>query len=93
MFCHIVRIAPAFWLRVQDPADLSFTPLPLLKVSRVLVRLDNVAWLSDQTHRELVYRPFQFQKRRQYVIGAHNETLPVAMRVNNPDCSPLRING
>jgi hypothetical protein len=58
MFCHIVRVAPAFWLHVQDLADLSFTPLPLLKVSRVLVRLDNVAWLSDQTHGELVYRPF-----------------------------------
>jgi len=55
MFCHIVRVAPAFWLRVQDLADLSFTPSPLLKVSRVLVRLDNVAWLSDRTHRELVY--------------------------------------
>jgi len=39
MFCHIVRVAPAFWLRVQDLADLSFTPSPLLKVSRVLVRL------------------------------------------------------
>jgi hypothetical protein len=38
-----------------------------------------------------VYRPFQFQKRRQYVIGAHNETLSVAMRVNNPDCAPFAI--
>ncbi len=27
-------------------------------------------------------------------IGVHNETLSVAaMRVNNPDSSPLRING
>jgi hypothetical protein len=59
MFCHIVRVAPAFWLRVQDLADLSFTPLPL----RVLVRLDNVAWLSDRTHRELVYRRLQFHER------------------------------
>ena len=83
MFCHIVRVAPAFWLRVQDLADLSFTPLPLLKVSRVLVRLDNVAWLSDRTHRELVYRPFQFQKRRQDFFGVHDETLSVTMRVND----------
>jgi hypothetical protein len=37
-------------------------------------------------------RPFQFQKRSQLIIGVHNETLSVvAMRVNNPDCSPLRI--
>jgi hypothetical protein len=37
---------------------------------------------------------FQFQKRCQYFIRTHNETLSVvAMRVSNPDCSPLRING
>jgi len=36
----------------------------------------------------------QFQKRRQYFIGVHNETLSVvAMPVCNPDCSPLGING
>jgi hypothetical protein len=35
-----------------------------------------------------VYRPFQFQKRSQLVIGTHNETLSVAaMRVSNPDCA------
>jgi len=27
------------------------------------------------------------------VIGAHNETLSVAMRVYNPDRSPLHIHG
>jgi len=32
------------------------------------------------------------QKRRQYFIRTHNETLSVAMRVNNPDCRPSRIN-
>jgi hypothetical protein len=45
----------------------------------------------DQTHCELVYRPFQFQKRRQYFVGAHNETLSVAMRVHNPDRSAFAI--
>jgi hypothetical protein len=34
---------------------------------------------------------FEFQKRSQYFIGAHNETLSVAMRVNNPDRSPFAI--
>jgi len=35
-------------------------------------------------------RPFQFQKRSQLFIRTHNETLcVVAMRVCNPDRSPL----
>jgi hypothetical protein len=38
-------------------------------------------------------RRFEFQKRSQLFIRVHNETLPVvAMRVNNPDRSPLGIN-
>jgi hypothetical protein len=45
--------------------------------------------LQGQTHRELVNRPFQLNKRSQYFFGADDETLPVAMRVNNPDRSPL----
>jgi hypothetical protein len=49
--------------------------------------------LRDQTHRELVYRSLQFQKRSQLFIGTHHETLSVAMRVNDPVCSPLRIHG
>jgi hypothetical protein len=32
-----------------------------------------------------VDRRFQFQKRSQLFIGSHDETLSVAMRVNNPD--------
>ena len=36
-------------------------------------------------------RYFQFQKRGQLFIGTHNETLSVAMRVNNPDCSSFNI--
>jgi len=38
--------------------------------------------------------PIQFHKRNQLLAGAHNETPSIAaMRVNNPDCSPLRIDG
>jgi hypothetical protein len=37
-------------------------------------------------------RPFQFQKRRQLLIGLHNETLSlVAMRICNKDRSPVGI--
>jgi hypothetical protein len=34
---------------------------------------------------------FQFYKCSQRFIGTHDETLSIAMRVNNPDCSPLAI--
>jgi hypothetical protein len=45
----------------------------------------------DQTHRELVDRPLQFHERSQHFIGTHDETLPVAMRVHNPDRSAFNI--
>jgi hypothetical protein len=38
-----------------------------------------------------VYRSLKFQKRSQYFIGTHDETLSVAMRVNNPNRSALKI--
>ena len=42
--------------------------------------------LRDQTHRELVNRPFQFHECRQYFIGTHDEALSVAaIRVSNRD--------
>jgi hypothetical protein len=47
--------------------------------------------LGDQTHGELMYRPFQFKKRCQDFIGTHDETLSVAMSVNNPDRSAFKI--
>jgi hypothetical protein len=31
----------------------------------------------------------QFQKRTQYFIRADDETFSAAMRVGNPDCSPV----
>jgi hypothetical protein len=38
-------------------------------------------------------RRFEFQKRRQFFIRTHNATLFVAaMRVNDPDRSPVGIN-
>ena len=36
---------------------------------------------------------FEFYKRRQLFICPHDETLSVAMGVNNPDCSSFGING
>ena len=37
-------------------------------------------------------RPFKFNKRSQLFIRTHNETLFAAMRVRNPDRSPVGIN-
>jgi hypothetical protein len=33
----------------------------------------------------------QLHERSEDFIGAHNETLSVAMRVNDPHCSPFAI--
>ena len=42
---------------------------------------------------EFVSRQLQFYKRSQLFLRVHNETLSVAaMRVGNPDRSPVRIN-
>jgi hypothetical protein len=38
-----------------------------------------------------VYRPLQFHERSQDFIGAHDETLSVAMGVHNPDRLPFKI--
>jgi len=39
-------------------------------------------------------RRFKFKKHSQLFIRSHSETLSVAaMRINNPDRSPLQING
>jgi hypothetical protein len=41
--------------------------------------------VSDFVPSHIASRRLQFQKRRQYFIGAHNEPLSVvAVRVNNP---------
>src|SRR5262249_35926634 len=45
----------------------------------------NAQPLQDQTQRELVYCPLEFHERGEFFIGAHDETLSVAVRVNNPD--------
>jgi len=38
------------------------------------------------------YRRFQFDKRGQLLIRMQNKAFTLAMRVNNPDRSPLTIN-
>jgi len=48
--------------------------------------------LRDQTHRELVYCPFQFHERGQYFIGADDEAVSVAMPAHYPNRSDFKIN-
>jgi len=45
----------------------------------------------SNAHRELVYRPLQFHERSQHFIGTNDETLSVAVSLNDPDRSPLNI--
>jgi hypothetical protein len=48
--------------------------------------------LQDLVLLKPINRRFKFEKRRQLFIGMHNETLSVsAMRVSNPDGSPVGI--
>jgi hypothetical protein len=52
----------------------------------------NVANLSNQFAASANHR-FKLNKSGQLFIRVHNETLSiVAMRVSNPDCSPVGIN-
>jgi len=39
-----------------------------------------------------VYCPLQFHEGSQHFIGPNDETLSVAMRVNDPDRSPFAVN-
>jgi hypothetical protein len=41
----------------------------------------------------VVNRPFQFHKRSPLFISAHDETLSVALCVDDPDRAPFKING
>jgi hypothetical protein len=51
----------------------------------------NSAWVRETGRSP--NRRFKFDKRRQFLISVHNETLSVAaMRVSNPDRSPVGIN-
>jgi len=34
---------------------------------------------------------FKFSKGRQLIVGSHNETLSVTMRVNCPNCAPIIV--
>jgi hypothetical protein len=65
---------------------------PLRVDSAPQCALTSAQRLRDQTHRELVYRPLQFHKRSQLLIGTHNEPLSVVtMRVSNPDRSSFKV--
>jgi hypothetical protein len=46
--------------------------------------------LQHETHRELVYRSLQFHECCEDFFGTDDETFSVAMRVYNPDGSPLQ---
>jgi hypothetical protein len=89
----------AFHLEIRNHASQT-VPLPRFALGPLPSSRNAVSFFGahacvglsrDQTHRQLVYRPFQFQKRSQYFIGAHNETLSIVMSINDPDCAPFQI--
>jgi hypothetical protein len=49
--------------------------------------------LQHCIHCELVNCTFQFHKRGQPFVGADDETVSVAMRVNDPNCAPMIVDG
>jgi len=68
--------------------------LRLIRIRLTTPSLPKIVRVCQDNSPQLRNRRFQFEKRGQLFIGTHNETLSVvAMRVNNPDRSPVRING
>jgi hypothetical protein len=66
-------------------AVLTFASVPDQASTFVLLTFSHQARLVSANRR------FEFQTRGQRIIGAHDETLSVAMRVHNPDRSPFTI--
>jgi hypothetical protein len=61
-------------------------------LSFALQKLASLAFMTSEFAAS-ANRGFEFDKRRQFFIGPHNETLSVvAMRISNPDRSPVGIN-
>jgi hypothetical protein len=60
-------------------------------VRSITKRTDRPLWRGEAARR--TNRRFEFHKRRQLFFRPCNETLSVvAVRINNPDCSPVGIN-
>ena len=59
-------------------------------------RINSVPWITEAREAQsprLRTARFKFQKRNQLFLRTHDKTLSVvAMRVCNPDCSPVGIN-
>src|SRR5207249_10358305 len=79
-------------------------PKNLARLSRLKTPNESIPTIAEQPRRGCkplnlfsqnvdTNRPFQFQKSSQLFIRVHNETFSVvAMRVGNPDWSPVGIN-
>jgi hypothetical protein len=89
----------ARYLIMSDPSSASFstgessTPGGLRVTPQLCAPAVQAAEIFPTPLPPVDVSPFAVQKRSQYFIGAHNETLSVALRVSNPDRSPARIHG
>src|SRR6266480_2604713 len=82
----LVRANPVvrgFSLREEGQVEL------LRKTPYDLPRAQSCQGPTDNVNAIFVNRPFQFDKRSQLFIGAHDETFSVVtVCISNPDCSP-----
>jgi len=75
-------------LALLDLGILNFGLMQACRKEDAPLRIDRYTILARLSARAPNFRPnrrFQFQKRSQYLIGVHNETLSVAVCVCDPD--------
>jgi hypothetical protein len=75
-------------------AEIVSDDFPELHVDRIVPLLVSTQQSqNDMKGRNDAGDSFQLKKRRQLFIGSRNKTLSVvAVRISNPDCSPVGIN-
>jgi hypothetical protein len=81
-----------FSKRVQNEISAKVMPRPQNFTPDFASHSDDNAIKADEAFNSVHVRPFQFHRGSQQFIGKDDETLPVSIRVNNPDCSPLIVN-
>ena len=91
-----VRLQSRSFARLNQSFEIKPQLQPaLLRLSAITSEGDfrSGEMLQHCIHCELVNCTFQFHKRGQPFVGADDETVSVAMRVNDPNCAPMIVDG
>jgi hypothetical protein len=75
--------------RGEEPSSES--PPPDFRSALVKPSLAKIALACQDSSPAKANRRFEFQKRSQLFIRTHNETLSVAVSINNPDRAVFKI--